>query len=155
MEGDSDAIESREIGPPGDLPRVRDKDQGRPYSLAWYPTMNMAGGMPLMGGPVGMAFNALIAIDPARGPVGMLAMPQLHAIHEPVHVPAAAEGHEGWLIVTIDRMNGPDDYSSELWVLDAGDITARPVAKVKLPRRLRPQVHGWWVPAAELTKGRK
>ncbi|MCA9029020.1 MAG: carotenoid oxygenase family protein [Planctomycetaceae bacterium] len=40
--------------------------------------------------------------------------------------------------------------TSELWFIDAGNFAAGPIAKVKLGRRLRPQIHGWWVPRAEL-----
>lgn len=150
MAGDAEQAETAVIGPPGDLPRIRDADQGRPYSIAWLGTMNPEGGRPLRGGPIGVAFNMLVAFDPARGVVGARAMGDDEAIHEPVHVPSKQEGHAGWLIATVDRMTGPDQYATEVWILDAGDIAAPPVARVRLPHRVRPQVHGWWVPAAEL-----
>ncbi|MFO7326455.1 MAG: carotenoid oxygenase family protein, partial [Pseudomonadota bacterium] len=53
MSGGSDSITSTEIGPPGDLPRIRDADQGRPYSIIWLPSMNpQAKGPPLVGNVV-------------------------------------------------------------------------------------------------------
>jgi carotenoid cleavage dioxygenase len=50
-------IEQRPIGPPGDLPRLADADQGRAYPQAWYLSMNPQGGPPMPGGPVGINFN--------------------------------------------------------------------------------------------------
>jgi carotenoid cleavage dioxygenase len=39
----------------------------------------------------------------------------------------------------------PGDYSSELWIVDAGDVARGPVARVKTGLALRSQVHGTWV----------
>ena len=44
----------------------------------------------------------------------------------------------------------PGDYSSELWVVNAGEIASGPVAKVKTGLALRSQVHGTWVSRAKL-----
>ena len=65
-------------------------------------------------------------------------------------MPAAERGHEGWLLTIVDQQTGPSDFVHALWVLDAGNVAAGPVARVAIPHRLRPQVHGWWVSAAEL-----
>ncbi len=46
------------------------------------------------------------------------------------------------------------DYQSELWILDADNISAAPVARVKVPVPLRPQVHGWWVSAEQLASSK-
>jgi carotenoid cleavage dioxygenase len=75
------------------------------------------------------------------------------AINEPVHIASSRAGHNGWLMMVVDREHG-DDYKSEVWIVDADNIAAGPVAKVKVPVALRPQVHGWWVSAAELAKSR-
>lgn len=69
---------------------------------------------------------------------------------EPVHVPAEDLDHGGWLLSIVNRQTGPDDFDNELWVLDADDPAAGSIARVAIPRRLRPQVHGWWVGAAQL-----
>lgn len=152
MARNSDAIVQRPIGPPGDLPRVRDADQGRPYQVAWYLSMNPQGGPPLPGGPVGTAFNALVRIEPQTGRLEMLGVPPGHAVNEPVHIPSREADHAGWLLMVVDRQHGETEYRSEVWVLDAGNIGAGAVAKVKVPVQLRPQVHGWWVPADQLDK---
>ena len=152
MSRPGDRFEEKVIGPPGDLPRIRDEDQGRPYRYVWMPSMNPeAMGPPLAGGPVGTAFNCLLRIDLATGRVDALGLGPAMAINEPVLVPSARAAHNGWLLMVIDRQVG-DDYQSELWVVDADDIGAGPVAKIAVPVPLRPQVHGWWVSAAELAK---
>ena len=35
---------------------------------------------------------------------------------------------------------------TELWVLDATDMAAEPLAKVKMPRRVPAGFHGSWLP---------
>ena len=35
-------------------------------------------------------------------------------------------------------------------MLEAGAIAQGPVASIRIPTRLRPQVHGWWVSQAQL-----
>ena len=107
-------------------------------------------GPPLAGGPVGAMFNLLLRLDMRGAPPQALALPPLAGYNEPVHVPAADPAREGWLITIVDSQTGDNTFAHEAWVLDAGNIAAGPVAKVNIPARLRPQVHGWWVPQAEL-----
>jgi len=145
-------FETRPIGPPGDMPCIRDADQGRPYRAAWYLSINPAGGPPLPGGPVGVAFNALLRIEPGNGRIEALPLPPGMAINEAVHVPARDPDHEGWLLFVVDRQTGEDDHVSELWIVDAGNPGKGPVARVPMPLRMRAQVHGTWVPAAALEK---
>jgi carotenoid cleavage dioxygenase len=150
-------FERRPLGPPGDMPRIRDADQGRPYRAAWYCSMNPQGGPPLPGGPVGFGFTCLLRIEPGNGRIEALPLEPGMNINEPVHVPSADPDHEGWLLVVIDRATGDIDkgeYESELWIIDAGDVGKGPVARVQVPMKLHTQVHGWWVPASELAKSR-
>ena len=139
------------IGPPGDFPVIPAARQGRPYTHGWMLTMNPElQGPPLPGGPVGARFNLLLRLDMRGGPPQALPLPPLAGYNEPVHVPSATEGHEGWLVTIVDSQVGDNVFAHEAWVIDAGNIAAGPVAKVKIPVRLRPQVHGWWVPQDEL-----
>ena len=146
------AIEAREIGPTGDMCRVEDGVQGRPYKRAWYLSMNpQAKGPPMLGGPVGANFNCMLRLEPESGRISMMEVPPGAAISEPAHVVSQEEGHGGWLLCMIDIPNGPpgasdpSDYSSELWVVEADAIEKGPVAKVKTGKALRSQVHGTWV----------
>lgn len=146
-----DAIEETVIGPPGDLCRLRDADQGRPYRKAWYLSINPEmQGPPVMGGPVGVMFNMLIEIDPETRAIDALALPPGHSLSEPAHIVSSEPGHAGWLLFIVDRQIGETDFAHEMWVVKAGDITKGPVAKIAIPHRLRPQVHGWWVTKAQL-----
>ena len=98
------------------------------------------------GGPVGANFNALLRIEVGNGRVELLGVPPGAAISEPAHVPSNKPGHDGWLVSVIDIPGHPDpsqqvpgDYSSELWIIDAGDVAKGPVARVKTGRPRRPR----------------
>jgi carotenoid cleavage dioxygenase len=95
-------------------------------------------------------FDLLLRLDCAGGPPQALPLDQGMCYNEPVHVPSREAGHEGWLVMVVDRQTGPDSFEHECWIVNAGDIAAGPVARVKIPCRLRPQVHGWWVSAEQL-----
>jgi carotenoid cleavage dioxygenase len=151
-----DQIVATHVGPPGDLPRIRDADQGRPYNLVWLPTMNPeAKGPPLAGNVVGACFNLLLRLDLSNpAATQALALAPGMAINEPVHVPGSKPGHSGWLLAVVDRQ-AAKDYDSELWIIDADNIAAPPVARIKVPVPLRPQVHGWWVSEQQLAQSRR
>jgi carotenoid cleavage dioxygenase-like enzyme len=142
----ADEVVIRPMGPPGDMPRIADADMGRPYVNGWYLTVNPEGAPPLLGGPVGALFNMILQVNAQIGQVvGARALPPGHAISELVHIPSQQDGHMGYLMAVVDRQIGEDDYLHETWILDANNINADPVARIEIPHRLRPQVHGWWV----------
>lgn len=151
---EGDDFQVRPLGPPGDMPRIRDADTGRPYRDGWYLTVNPNGGPPLPGGPVGMTFNMLIRADVENGGIEALALPPAHAISEPVHIPSSDPAKEGWLISVVDRQVGEDSFASQVWIIDASAIGAGPVARIHVPLPLRAQVHGTWVPAAQIAQRR-
>jgi carotenoid cleavage dioxygenase-like enzyme len=107
-------------------------------------------GPPVAGGPVGAMFNTLLRVDFAGKPPQALALPLGSCFNEPVHVPSARAGSEGWLLAVVDSQTGPSEFKHALWIMDAGNVGAGPIAKAAIPHRLRPQVHGWWVGAGEL-----
>jgi carotenoid cleavage dioxygenase len=59
-------------------------------------------------------------------------------------VPRSADAPEGdgYLIGVVNDFRS---MRSELVVVDAMDLAAGTIARVKLPFRLHMQVHGWWV----------
>jgi carotenoid cleavage dioxygenase len=147
----TDHVVETVIGPPGDFPVIPAAWQGRPNPHAWMLTMNpQMQGPPVAGGPVGAMFNMLLRLDFAGRPMQALALPPAHCFNEPVHVPAARTDHDGWLLTVVDEQTGASEFRHALWILDAGDLAAGPVARVPIPHRLRPQVHGWWVGSREL-----
>ena len=147
----SEAVTETVIGPPGDFPVIPAAVQGRSYTHAWMLTMNPEmQGPPVMGGPVYAMFNMLLRVDFAGKPPQAFVLPPAHCINEPVLVPASRAEQEGWLLAVVDEQLGPSDFNHAVWIFDAGKISAGPVAKIAIPHRQRPQVHGWWVSAAEL-----
>lgn len=151
MNSASEKITVKTLGPPGDMPRLASADQGRPYQRGWYLSINPdAMGPPVAGGPVGAMFNVLLRIEPDTGKVDAFSLPPSHGISEPVHVPSSSPDSEGWLICIVDCQVGINEFSHAAWVFDAANVSAGPIAKVAIPHRLRPQVHGWWVTEDEL-----
>jgi carotenoid cleavage dioxygenase len=147
----SDTVTETVIGPPGDMPVIPAAQLGRRQTHAWILTMNPEmRGPPVIGGPVGPMFNMLLRLDFTGKPPQALALAPGECLSEPVHVPATRPGHDGWLLSVVDTQTGPSDFSHAVWILDAGNVAAGPVARVVVPRRMRWQVHGWWVSAAEL-----
>jgi carotenoid cleavage dioxygenase len=149
MKSESDGVSVRPLGPGGDMPRIADADQGRPYKRGWYCSMNpQPMGPPVMGGVVGAMFSALLRVDFETGAIIGDNLPPAHGMSETIHVPANEPGHEGWLIGIVDHETAPDEFTHAAWIWNAGNLPAGPVAKIPIPTRLRPQVHGWWVPMA-------
>jgi carotenoid cleavage dioxygenase len=147
----AERVNETTIGPPGDLPVIPAASQGRPYDHGWLLTMNPdMQGPPVAGGPVGAMFNTLLRLDFTGRPPQALALPPAHCLSEPVHVPSSQPGHDGWLLTIVDRQMSESEFAHALWILDAGNLAVGPIARVPIAQRLRPQVHGWWVSAAEL-----
>ncbi len=141
------------IGPPGDFPVIPAARQGRRYDHGWMLSMNPERrGPPVAGGPVGAMFDLLMRLDFTGAPLQTFALPPGQCFNEPVHVPASQAGHEGWLVMVVDHQTGPDSFDHACWIFDAGAIAEGPVATIAIPRRLRPQVHGWWVSAGQLAQ---
>jgi carotenoid cleavage dioxygenase len=64
---------------------------------------------------------------------------------EPLFVPRSADSPEGdgYLLVVVTRFAG--EMRSEILVLDAEHIEEGPIAKVRIPFRIRGAIHGNWV----------
>jgi carotenoid cleavage dioxygenase len=103
---------------------------------------------------VGAQFNALLRVEPETGRVSGAGFGPATSVNEPVHVPSGKPGHDGWLVLVVDREHDALHSSSELLVLDATNIGAPPLARVQLPVALHPQIHGCWVSASELAKSK-
>jgi carotenoid cleavage dioxygenase-like enzyme len=98
---------------------------------------------------MGPPFNCLVHLDDETGEREHYYPGPDSAPEEPVFVPKgpdAAEG-EGYLISVVSRrlLNRND-----IVILDALNLSAGPIATLKVPFRLRYAFHGTWVPGAEL-----
>ncbi|MFE2867744.1 carotenoid oxygenase family protein [Embleya sp. NPDC059259] len=93
----------------------------------------------------GIGNHTLVKYDRATGarqlrPVGVGQLPS-----EAVFVAAAdaVDEDHGYLLTVVGDLN---TERSRLLVLDARDLTAAPVATVRLPRRIPAMIHGSWIP---------
>ena len=139
--------EEKVLGPGGDMPRIADKDAMRDYEIGYYQTYDPQAGPPNIAGPVGAGFNTIIRLNVKTGEVKRLSLGPTVTVQEHIHIPSKQAGHEGWLAFVCDLH---DQQMSEAVVVEAEHIDNGPVCRIKLPMRLRTQVHGTWVPAEAL-----
>jgi carotenoid cleavage dioxygenase-like enzyme len=135
------------LGPAGDMPRTAEKDAMRDYAVGYYQTFDPAAGPPLIAGPVGAGFNTILRLEVRSGRLCRYSPGGQATVQEHFHVPSGISGHEGYLGFIVDRH---DRHLSEVFLLEAGSIERGPIARIKIPLRLRVGVHGNWVPAAAL-----
>ncbi len=93
--------------------------------------------------------NAWYRLDHRSGGIDKFSAGDSHGVSEPQFVPRSPDAPEGdgYLIGVVNDFRS---MRSELVVVDAMDLAAGAVARVKLPFRLHMQVHGWWVPRSVL-----
>jgi carotenoid cleavage dioxygenase len=149
MAGDSDTWEERPLGMGGDFPRVADKDHMKDYEIGYYLNYVPDNGPPIMAGPVMVAFNTLSRINVKTGELRSFSAGPGTTCNEHIHVPSKKPGHEGYLIYISDNA---ETTLAEVIVLEAEHPEKGPLARIKMPIRLRAQVHGNWVAADVLEK---
>jgi len=130
------------LGPGGDMPCVARKDAGKEYDIGYYQTFLPQNGEPHVVGPVGPGFNTIARIEVRTGKLSTYAPGPNCTVQEHVHIPSKQAGHEGYLLFVVDLH---DRMASEIQLLEAGKVENGPVARLKMPFRLRCQVHGTWV----------
>jgi carotenoid cleavage dioxygenase len=93
---------------------------------------------------VAVGDRALVRYDLDRGTAEEHRFAAGGAPGEAVFVPAGAAGDEGsgWYLTYV---YDPVRDGSDLVILDATDITAEPVARVRLPQRVPHGFHGNWI----------
>ncbi|RZF63870.1 carotenoid oxygenase family protein [Sphingomonas populi] len=125
----------------GEFPIVDDRWQGRPYRTHFM--MVQTPGQAFAQGKK-MIFRTIAKIDVTNGETIYHTGPDEVIFQEPIFIPRSPEGPEadGYLAFLITHMTG--QQLSELWLVDTADFAAPPIAKVKLPIRLRPGLHGEW-----------
>jgi len=125
---------------PGDFPRINDAFNGLPYRFG---TQGHTGAWT---SDEGVEFDGVIQFDHHNGTSAEYVYGPTKVSGEPVFAadPDGSAENDGWII---NFVTDKTDNSSEFVVLDARDITAGPVASVKLPRRVPFGFHGNWMPA--------
>ncbi len=97
-------------------------------------------------GTLGVGWNTLAHLDLAAGRIERYWVGERAVCQEPCFVPRSPDAPEGdgFVLSQITRFEG--EWRTEVIVLDAQHLPEGPIARVKLPFRMRPAVHGNWVP---------
>ncbi len=145
-----DSWEVTPLGPGGDMPRVADKDAMNDYEIGYWQTYDPRNGPPMISGPVGAGFNTVLRVNVKTGAIKSLSLGPKVTVQEHIHIPSSKPGHEGYLAFVADLH---DENLSEAVIVEAEHLDKGPICTIKLPMRLRCQVHGTWVPAEALGEG--
>ncbi len=142
-----DSWQVTQLAPGGDMPRVADKDAMSDYEIGYYQTFDPRVGPPMLSGPVGAGFNTVVRLNVKTGQMKTLCLDPRVTVQEHVHIPSRTPGHEGYLAFVCDLH---DQNLSQAVIVEAEHLDKGPICTIKLPLRLRCQVHGSWVPAEAL-----
>ena len=148
LAGQDNMWTERTLAPPGDFPRVADKDHMKPYRIGYYQGFDPVNGPPLSVGPVGVGFNTVHRLDNSTGERRSYSAGPGTTVQEHVHIASAQPGHEGYLLFVVDLHA---TMLSEAHLLYAEHPETGPIARIHIPFRLRNQVHGTWVPETEIS----
>lgn len=142
-----DEFERQTLAPAGDLPRVAAKDNTRTYDIAYYQRFDPSIGPPILSGPVHVGFNAITRLEVGSGRMTHWNANPQWTVQEPVHIPSRQPKHEGYLAFVVDRH---ELNLAEVFVVEAAHLDRGPIARIKVPMRLRSAVHGTWVTPQEM-----
>ncbi len=101
-------------------------------------------------GTIGVGWNTVARVNVHSGAVDRWYVGERTTCQEPQFVPRsprAAEG-DGFILTVLTRFG--EDSGTELAVLDAQQLAQGPMARIRVPFRLRGAVHGNWVPEEAL-----
>lgn len=125
---------------PVDMPRIDDRRAGLRYRYGYLAAVTNGDGR-----PNGVGFDTLMRYDLRTNAAVTHRFDDGVIVGEPQFVPrkdSLTEG-DGWIMAfTYDVVHD----RSELVILDADDLAARPVATVQLPQRVPAGLHGTWSP---------
>ncbi|MCO4878964.1 carotenoid oxygenase family protein [Paraburkholderia caribensis] len=145
LAADGETFESRVLSPlPGELPRIDDRHAFEATGAVFYGALDIERSQ-LVAGPQGLGANTLARLDARTGALQTLYLDNHTTFQEPQFVPAGDATDEGYLLVVVDHH---DAGNGSVLVLDAAQIDAPPIARIRLPMRLRDAFHGTWVPQA-------
>jgi len=152
---DSDATEysTTELFPTvGVLPRTDERFWSLPYSVGFMPSMDFSKPQAeVLAGNVGLTLNTWVRFDLDKNQQTEYFAGGHYTLQECQFVPRDNTAREGCGYL-IGVANNFDTMLSELHILDAEKLDQGPLAKIKLPVRLRNGVHGHWVANTLLAK---
>ncbi|MEN4980895.1 carotenoid oxygenase family protein [Erwinia billingiae] len=135
---------------PCEFPRCDERYTGKRYRhgfvLAFDPSLpfdNSLGARPFQ------FFNQLAHIDVESGDCDVWFPGDAQCFQEPIFVPRSKDSAEGdgYVIALLNHLHGDN---TELVVLDSLQMSAGPLARIKIPFRMRMSLHGNWTPAESL-----
>lgn len=123
-----------------EFPQINRQLWGRDYRYGYSLSSGMEDGHMSYDGATGF-----IKFDMKTGEAEQHRLPKGVAPAEPFFVAAsgATAEDEGYVLSYVYQ---PSTHTSEMWILDASNLSADPLAKVKLPVRVPIGFHGVWVP---------
>lgn len=131
---------------PCEFPRCDDRVAGRPYRHGFMLGLDMSAyAIDRLGPPAWQFFNLLLHVDVTTGAVQRWLAGDAECFQEPTFVPRgsdAAEG-DGWILALVNHL---ETHTTELVILESLALAQGPVARIKLPMRLRMSLHGNWLP---------
>ncbi|MFJ4141198.1 carotenoid oxygenase family protein [Pseudomonas sp. NPDC089734] len=148
LDSQNDQVEPQPLNDyPCEFPRVDDRYVGRPYEHGFVIAFDPTRPYRAENGPMPFQFfNLLTHFNLKTGASDSWFAGDSECFQEPIFVPRSADAPEGDGYV-IALLNHIADYASELVVLDSRDMASGPVARVKIPFRMRMSLHGSWAPA--------
>ncbi|MEZ4241205.1 MAG: carotenoid oxygenase family protein [Myxococcota bacterium] len=122
---------------PTEFPRVNDATWGRQARFGYHPRVART---------PELQFEGFDKLDYGGGRKVTRAYPDGWRGGEVVFAPrpGGTAEDDGWVLTMLTH---PDEAASELWVLDAQQVDAEPVARVTLPWRVPLGFHAEWAPA--------
>jgi carotenoid cleavage dioxygenase-like enzyme len=134
----------------GEFPRIDDRYAAQPYRHGWLLVSDLEKPFEGPGGRAsGLIMNTLAHIDVSTRKQSTWWAGAQSIIQEPCFIPRspdAPEG-EGYLVGLVDNL--VSNYS-DLLIFDAQRVAEGPMARAKLPFRLRPGLHGNWAELSQL-----
>jgi carotenoid cleavage dioxygenase len=119
-----------------EFPMINGQRAGRPYRYSY----NMTGA------PGWFLFDGIVKVDLRSGREERYAFGDgVFGSETPMAPrPGATAEDDGYLVTFVTDMN---EERSECLVLDAADITAGPIARIRLPERIASGTHSCWAPS--------
>jgi carotenoid cleavage dioxygenase-like enzyme len=151
MESNSDSFDKVEqlTSQADEFPRIDERYATRPYRHGWMLIFDNSKPYEGPGGPFVSTINSLAHIDLATGKEKTWWPGPQCGIQEPCFIPRRPDAPEGdgYIVALVD--NHVTNYS-ELCVFDAQHVDEGPIARAKLPVRIRQGLHGNWAGADKL-----
>jgi carotenoid cleavage dioxygenase len=134
----------------GEFPRIDERFMGQKYRYGWMLVVDMEKPVETLGGSAGgLIMNTLGLVDHETGTEQKWWAGPVTTLQEPCFIPRSSDAPEGdgWIVMVANRH---DEQRSDLLLFDATDIEKGPIARAKIPVRLRFGLHGNWADSGQL-----